>query len=184
MIHAGPLARFFGFTEEELKTLCGKYGMDYEEEKSWYDGYRLKGAGSIYNPRSVISSIQFGDYGDYWNQTETFEALKIYIDMNFEGLRDDILMMMSGEHVDVNVGSFTNDMATFSSKHDVLTLLIHLGYLGYDSDAGQVFIPNHEIMNEYVNVIQTAEWGEVSKALELSKKTLHAIRKQRNIAVK
>lgn len=183
MIHAGPLARFFGFTEEELKTLCGKYGMDYEEEKSWYDGYRLKGAGSIYNPRSVISSIQFGDYGDYWNQTETFEALKIYIDMNFEGLRDDILMMMSGEHADVNVGSFTNDMATFSSKHDVLTLLIHLGYLGYDSDAGQVFIPNHEIMNEYVNVIQTAEWGEVSKALELSKKTLHAIWDQREAEV-
>lgn len=83
--------------------------------------------------------------------------------------------MMSGEYVDVNVGSFTNDMSTFSTKHDVLTLLIHLGYLGYDSDNGQAFIPNHEIMDEYVNVVQTSEWGEVSKALEMSKKTLHAI---------
>ncbi len=158
MIHAGPLSSFFGFTEAEVKELCEKYGMEFEEERSWYDGYRLKGAGSIYNPRSVISSIQFGEYADYWNQTETFEALKVYIDMNFEGLRDDILMMMSGEHIDVSVGSFTNDMSTFASKHDVLTLLIHLGYLGYDSDAGQAFIPNHEIMNEYVNVVQTSKW--------------------------
>lgn len=175
MIHAGPLSSFFGFTEAEVKELCEKYGMEFEEERSWYDGYRLKGAGSIYNPRSVISSIQFGEYADYWNQMETFEALKVYIDMNFEGLRDDILMMMSGEHIDVSVGSFTNDMSTFASKHDVLTLLIHLGYLGYDSDAGQAFIPNHEIMNEYVNVVQTSEWGEVSKALEMSKK--HCIHK-------
>lgn len=158
MIHAGPLSSFFGFTEAEVKELCEKYGMEFEEERSWYDGYRLKGAGSIYNPRSVISSIQFGEYADYWNQTETFEALKVYIDMNFEGLRDDILMMMSGEHIDVSVGSFTNDMSTFVSKHDVLTLLIHLGYLGYDSDAGQAFIPNQEIMNEYVNVVQTSKW--------------------------
>lgn len=175
MIYAGPLAKFFGFTEEEVRNLCRKYGMDFEEEKSWYDGYELKGAGSIYSPRSVVSSIQFGDYGNYWNQTETFEALKVYIDMNFEGLKDDILMMMSGEKVGVNVGNFTNDMTTFSSKNDVLTLLIHLGYLGYDFDARCVFIPNYEIMNEYVNAVQVSNWGEISHALALSSKTLEAI---------
>lgn len=175
MIYAGPLARFFGFTEEEVQELCRKYQMDFEEEKSWYDGYLLKGAGSVYNPRSVVSSMQFREYGNYWNQTETFEALKIYIDMNYEGLRDDILLMMSGERADINVGNFTNNMTTFSSKNDVLTLLIHLGYLSYDYDAKKVFIPNYEIMNEYVNAVEVSDWGEISKAISLSFKTLEAI---------
>lgn len=80
MIHAGPLSSFFGFTEEEVNGLCRKYEMNFEEERSWYEGYRLKGTGSIYNPRSVVSSIQFREYADYWNQTETYGALKVYKD--------------------------------------------------------------------------------------------------------
>lgn len=175
MLYAGPLASFFGFTESEVKALCQEYQMDFEEEKNWYDGYYLKGAGSIYNPRSVVSSMHFHEYGNFWNQTETFEALKIYIDMNFEGLRDSILSMMSGQKTTVHTGSFSNDMTTMSSADDVLTLLIHLGYLGYDSDTGQAFIPNHEIMNEYVNAVQVSDWGEVSNALSLSAHTLEAI---------
>lgn len=179
MIDAGPLASYVGFTEEEVCSLCERYGMDMEELKSWYDGYSFEEVSSIYSPRSVISCIRFGKIGNYWNQTETFEALKIYIDMNFEGLKDDVLSMMAGENVPVNTGSFTNDMVTFRTEDDVLTLLIHLGYLGYDFDHKSVFIPNNEIRQEYVNAVSVSDWGEVSKALKNSADTLNAIWQRR-----
>lgn len=161
MIDAGPLASFAGFTEQEVKTLCIQYEMDLDEVKYWYDGYSLEGTTSIYSPRSVISCMRFHKIGNYWNQTETFEALRTYIDMNFSGLRDDVLSMLAGEAVPVNTGSFTNDMITFHNKDDVLTLLIHLGYLGYDSTHKCVFIPNNEIRGEYVNAVAVSEWGTV-----------------------
>lgn len=99
----------------------------------------------------------------------------MYIDMNFEHLKEDILRMITGERVFVNPGSFTNDMETFRTRDDVLTLLIHLGYLGYDEINHRVFIPNSEIRSEYVNAVSVSDWGEVSKALKNSADTLNAI---------
>jgi len=105
--------------------------------------------------------MRLGRLGNYWNQTETFEALQLYIDMNFEGLRDDILSMLAGEEVPVNTGSFTNDMATFRTEDDVLTLLIHLGYLAYDQDSRHVFIPNEEIRHELNHAVKRTRWNEM-----------------------
>lgn len=176
MTFQGVLAQYVGFTEEEVKGLCERYNMDFEETKKWYDGYCLEGVGSVYNPRSVVSAMRFGKFQFYWNQTETFEALRFYIDMNFEGLKDAILKMMNGRNgVAVDVRSFTNDMVTFHSRDDVLTLLVHLGYLGYRSDTEEVFIPNEEILNEYITSISNSDWGEVSKALKNSRTALDAI---------
>lgn len=176
MTFQGVLAQYVGFTETEVKGLCRQYNMDFEETKKWYDGYYLEDVGSIYNPRSVVSAMRFGKFQYYWNQTETFEALRSYIDMNFEGLKDAVIDMMNNSNgVSVNTRSFTNDMVTFHSKDDVLTLLVHLGYLGYRSDTEKVFIPNNEILNEYVTSISNSDWGEVTKALRSSKTALEAI---------
>ena len=179
MIDPGPLAEYVGFTEEEVRNLCKTYNMDMQEVKSWYDGYSFEKALSIYSPRSVVSCMRFRKIGNYWNQTETFEALQVYIDMNFEGLKDDILSMIAGESVPVNTGSFANDMATFRTEDDVLTLLIHLGYLAYDYDNKIVKIPNSEVRTEYVNSVAASDWGEVSKALKNSADTLNAIWQRR-----
>ncbi len=132
MTNPGPLAEYVGFTEAEVRKLCETYGRNLEEMKEWYDGYHFINAESVYSPRSVVTAVLTGVCDSYWNKTETFEALRIYIDMNFEGLKDDVLSMLAGERVPVNTGSFSNDMTTFHTEDDVLTLLIHLGYLGYD----------------------------------------------------
>ena len=175
MTDPGPLARYVGFTENEVRHLCGQYQMDMEEVKSWYDGYSFENGISIYSPRSVVNSMRFGKIGNYWNQTESFEALRIYIDMNFEGLKDDVLSMIAGETVPVNIGNFANDMSTFHNEDDVLTLLIHLGYAAYDYDSKTVKIPNEEVRTEYVNSVSASAWGEVSKSLKNSADTLEAI---------
>ena len=183
MIYAGPLAEYVGFTESEVKILCDRYHMDMEEIREWYDGYHFENCESVYNPRSVVNAMLFGAIRNYWNMTESFEALQTYIDMNFDGLKDDVLSMLAGEHIPVNTGNFTNDMTTFRDENDVLTLLSHLGYLSCDSKEQSVCIPNNEIQSEYVNAVSVSDWGEVSKALKHSADLLHAIWKENEQAV-
>ena len=172
MTNPRQLAQYVGFTGEEVQGLCEKYHLNFNELKEWYDGYAFANVHSVYSPRSVIEAVLSGICDSYWNQTETFEALKIYIDMNFDGLKDDVISMMVGEKVSVNTGGFTNDMVTFHSKDDVLTLLIHLGYLAYDFEDKCVYIPNNEVRGEYVNAVSVSDWGEVSEALRNSGKSI------------
>ncbi len=166
------LEEYTGFTEAEVQKLCRKYGMDYRETASWYDGYRFTGFDHIYNPKSVVEAMLRRKYSSYWTSTETYEALKIYMDMDFDGLRADIVAMLGGGRVRVNTFSFQNDMRNFKTKDDVLTLLIHLGYLGYDSGAEEAFIPNKEIIREFENAMSTGGWAEIMRILKASEKLL------------
>lgn len=161
---------FTGFTEKEVKELCEKFDMDFSEMSYWYDGYMFKTFKHIYNPRSVVAAMKCRDFSNYWTATETYEALKIYMDMDFDGLRLAIIQMLGGEHIKVNTLSFQNDMMTFKTKDDVLTLLIHLGYLGYDAKNRQAFIPNKEIAGEFENAMSVGGWGEVIRILKDSEK--------------
>ena len=142
MTNPKQLAEFVGFTETEVRELCTRYEMDFEETRRWYDGYRFENVEHVYSPRSVVSAMLSGSFDNYWNQTETFEALRDYIAMNYAGLKDTVIELLAGEHKKIETGSFSNDMTTFSTADDVLTLLIHLGYLGYDFSSKEVFIPN------------------------------------------
>ena len=80
--------------------------------------------------------------------------------MNYDGLRESVTQMLSGEHLAVNTRSFQNDMMTFGNKDDVLTLLVHLGYLAYDQDRKEVFIPNKEIQDEFETAVRSCRWQE------------------------
>lgn len=183
MTNPRQLTEYVGFTEEEVNELCERYHMSPTEMKEWYDGYHFMNGITIYSPKSVIEAVTSGICDTYWNQTETFEALRMYIDMNFDGLRDDVLGMMAGEKVIVNTGTFTNDMTTFRTEDDVLTLLIHLGYLGYDFEGKCVYIPNREIQSEYVSAVSVSQWGGISEALKNSMDTLNAIWQKKETVV-
>ena len=163
---------YTGFTDIEVKELCERYGMDFAETSSWYDGYRFRQFKHVYNPRSVVAAMKSGFFSNYWTSTETYEALKIYMDMDFDGLRSDIVRMLGGESVKVNTLSFQNDMRTFKTKDDVLTLLIHLGYLGYDAEVKEAFVPNKEIIGEFENAMSVGGWPEVMRVLKASEKLL------------
>ena len=171
MTNTREYAEFTGFTEAEVKELCEKYDMPFDETKRWYDGYNLKGI-SIYNPRSVVMSMTGHDFDSYWTSTETYEALKVYIQMNFDGLREKVIDMIAGEKVSVNTGKFQNDMSTFYSADDVLTLLIHLGYLTYNE--GKVWIPNSEVQQEFINSIEDGGWETVMNAIRSSDELIEA----------
>lgn len=174
MMNPVEYAGFTGFTECEVKELCQKYQMDFEETKKWYDGYTFPMCRSIYNPRSIVSAMQSRFFDSYWNQTETFDALRIYIDMNFDGLRDAVITLMAGNRLHIDVRSFTNDMVTFNTYEDIFSLLVHLGYLAYDVEKQEVFIPNKEVMQEFVTATSVSRWHEIVNSVKKSRQLLQA----------
>lgn len=189
------LARFTGFTEDEVMELCDQYGRDYQKIKDWYDGYLVRGVippdpghtrqketGSsptsriyaLYSPLSVVKAVSTGVIQNYWNKTETYEALAEFIRKDYDGLQDAVALLMDGGRLKIDISSYQNDMTTFHGRDDVLSLLIHLGYLGYDSETKEVFIPNREILDEFKTSTKSAEWVSTFKAFERSQKLLRA----------
>ena len=179
------MARFTGFTEEEVKKECDRFGRDFDKVKAWYDGYvvsdvippdpghaELKATGkspeavcySLYCPLSVVEAMITGVVKDYWNKTETYEALAEYIRKDFDGLKDAVALLMDGGRVRIDTSTYQNDMMTFTCRDDVLSLLIHLGYLGFDDTDSEVFIPNREILDEFKTSTKTSEWEDYYKA--------------------
>lgn len=174
MTNPKGLAEYVGFTEQEVMRLCAEYGMDFLETKRWYDGYRFRRTEHVYSPKSVVDAMRNQEFDNYWTQTETYEALKRYIDMNFDGLRDAVTVLVGDGRCRLDTGTFQNDMTSFAGRDDVLTLLIHLGYLAYDSTEKTVFIPNEEVRGEFVRAIKTGGWGEIIKAISMSEELLEA----------
>lgn len=174
MLNPGRLAEYIGFTEKEVADLCEEYGMNYEQAKEWYDGYSFKRAQHIYGPNSIVNAMLDGEYQSYWSQTVVYHSLASYITMNFDGLKDDIKIMLGGQRVKVKVRTFENDMVNFKSKHDVMTALIHLGYLAFDSDTEEAYIPNKEVRICFEDTLEATGWDEVMDAIEQSEDFLRA----------
>lgn len=174
MIDPKELAVYTGFTEWEVRELCERYNVDFQEAKRWYDGYYMRGVGHVYSPKSIVDAMLNQTFQSYWVNTETYEALKIYMDMNYDGLKDAIIVMLGGGRIKINHRRFQNDMTTFKSKDDVLTLLVHLGYLAYDREQREVFIPNLEIVEEFQNAIEGEEWNGILRILEKSEQLLES----------
>jgi len=150
----GRFVEFTGFTESDVRLLCGKYGMDFGEVRQWYDGYDFPGYGAIYNPYSVMCAMQERKCRSYWRKTSAAESLMTYINMDFEGLQETVSRLISGEEIEVDTESFENDFESFGSRDDVLTLLIHLGYLTWHEEEGTARIPNEEVRIEFRKILK------------------------------
>ena len=177
MVSPGKLAEYVGFTEAEVQDLCERYDMDFEECKRWYDGYSFNHMESVYSPNSVMNAMDNGEFGSYWTTTETYESLRFYIDIDFDDVRKKILTMLSGQTVEIDPRTFQNDMKNMQNSDDVLTLLIHLGYLAYNNSEGYAYIPNEEVRREFVVATRNSSREELSKVIKnsdaLLKATLH-----------
>ena len=189
------LVEYTGFMEEEVKDICVKYGREYECIKEWYDGYDVtdiippdpnyeiqKAIGeelkpkhySIYSPLSVVKALSTGIIQNYWNKTENYETLAEYIRMDYDGLKDSVALLMDGGRLTVNINKYQNDMTSFNGSNDVLVMLIHLGYLGYDADTKEVFIPNNELLDEFKISTESEEWIDTFTSFKKSQKLLNA----------
>jgi hypothetical protein len=174
MVEPRRMGRFFGFTKDEVRTLAEKHGMDFDEIEKWYDGYQIGDELSMFNPNSVMQAVDSGRCRSFWATTGAFDAVARYIQMNFEGLKDDIIRMLAGERCSVDPTGFQNDMSIIRSKNDVLTVLIHLGYLSYNWRKDECYIPNREVAGEMVNAVKATSWQNIADVLEASKQLLQS----------
>ena len=174
MIRPGKMSNALGFTHEEVETLCQRHGMDMSEMERWYDGYRIGKASRMFNPYSVIKAINDEECRSYWTTTGAYDSVITYIQMNFEGLKDDIIRMLAGERVYVNTTKFQNDMHIVRSKNDVLTVLIHLGYLAYDEGTRRCYVPNKEVADELLNAVEDTSWTRLADTITASQELLDA----------
>ncbi len=174
MISPKRLAEYVGFTQEEVKNLCKKYDMDFNEVQRWYDGYGFRNCAHIYCPNSVTNAMLDGEYHNYWTGTAAYESLKYYITINKDGLKNAIVRLLAGDRCRVNVETFENDMTKINSRDDVLTILIHLGYLGYDSKNREAYIPNEEVRKAFSGAVEGTDWSPVIEAIQASDRLLQA----------
>ena len=195
MMNPMQMAPYTGFITEEVQELSRKYGRNFGELKDWYDGYNVRDIippdpnheiltetgkapaakhYSLYSPLSVVMSVKTGKIQNYWNKTESYEALAEYIRKDYDGLKDAVALLMDGGRLKIDTCTYQNDMTTFTCRDDVLSLLIHLGYLGYDDETSEVFIPNREILDEFKASTKSSEWKDTFKAYESSEELLKA----------
>ncbi len=175
MTDALQMAPYTGFSTEEVLELAKKYDRNFENIKEWYGGYEVSNIvpigitkeygkenytdykTTIYNPLSVVKAMTTGVIKNYWNKTETYEVLADYIHMDYDNLKDAVALLMDGGRLVIDTSTYQNDMITFNGRDDVLSLLVHLGYLGFDDETSEVFIPNKEILDEFISSTKPGE---------------------------
>lgn len=162
MLEASHLAPYIGFTEEEVRALCIRYNLSFEKIRQWYDGYQLEGI-DVYNPKAVVNVMLKGKFRNYWSRTASYDALVPLLKMNFDGLKSSMMQMFSGVPCRINTTTFRNDTVNFQNRDDVLTYMIHLGYLSYHKSDHTAAIPNEEIRQELRNAVESVGWDDVSK---------------------
>ena len=174
MVEPRRMARYFGFTKEEVRQLAEKHGMDFDELVKWYDGYQIGDELSMFNPNSVMQALDTGRCRSFWAATGAYDAISNYININYEGLKDDIINMIGGGRSKVDPTMFENDLSLIFGRDDVLTVLIHLGYLSYNWRKDECYIPNREVAGEMMNAVKRNKWAVIVKAVEASEQLLQA----------
>ena len=129
MMDPMEFGEFLGFTEDEAEEQCRQRGVSFEEIRDWCPGYDLSASGPVYNPYCIHLALEHGRCQSYWSEMSGAESIEEYITMDLEGLQETVERLMAGERVRVYVESFQNDLESFDYTDDILTLLIHLGYV-------------------------------------------------------
>lgn len=171
-------AAYIGYTEAEVRQICERYGVSFEKMREWYDGYSLSCRGEcihIYNSNSVMEAAFSGKFDSYWRKTTAVNGLRDYINLDFDGLGESAEKLLAGLEIPVNIQNFQNDMVSFESADDVLTLLIHLGYLTYDEENQRAQIPNNEVYTEFSNVIHKVNHAETIRRIRECDELLEAV---------
>ena len=174
MVMPRNMAGYFGFTKSEVAELAEKHHFSFDDLVKWYDGYQIGAEPSVFNPNSVMQALYSDWCESYWASTGAYDAVAGYINMNYDGLKDDIIKMLAGGRAKVDPTGFQNDLSLIRNRDDVLTVLIHLGYLSYDRTRQECYIPNREVAGEMVNAVKSNQWEPVIKALEQSEHLLQA----------
>ena len=171
---------FFGFLDSEVDTLYQRYRtitrnpkIAREDLKNWYDGYHTAGGDLIYNPRSIVCALTDNQVRNYWTSSGPYDEIFYYVRNNVEEVRDDIVLMIAGEGVDVEIQNYAATAMKLHTKDEIYSAMVIYGLLTYED--GKVFIPNREIMDQFRLLLMSKEsFGYVYNLARESEKMLKA----------
>jgi hypothetical protein len=181
MLAPGNYATYFGFTEDEVAQIVKSPDckVSHQDLKEWYEGYKIKGI-DIYNPNSVCKAVSRNECISYWSGTSSNEEVVRLINMDFQGIKEDIINLIEGDEVTFNCANFQNDMVTIKDKNDVFSLLVCLGYLGCSETKNQfrkvAYVPNTEIKAVLMDIVREQNWYERMETIKRSENLLKAIK--------
>ena len=179
MLSSGDLAPYFGFTEDEVAEISrtSDCKVSHHDLKEWYEGYQINGI-DIYNPNSVCKAISRNECISYWSGTSSNEEVVNLINMNFDGIKDDIIHLIEGSSIQFSCTTFQNDMVSIKTKDDIFSLLVCLGYLGCVDDGGDyrlAYVPNKEIRTALSSIVKAQPWFNSMPIIERSQSLFDAI---------
>ncbi len=168
MLDPHPLEEYTGFTEEEVKTLCERFQMPFEEMKSCYDGYHFSDRHFVYCPYSVTTAIHHRHCWSYWSQTTSDYILRGTFSSGMPELYEPVGMLITGRSVRADPENFNIEMSSPETLNDVLVSLVHLGYLSYNRDTRSVSIPTREIYEDFYDVLSLVPGHPASEIINNS----------------
>ncbi len=183
MIRPLMLAPYVGIRQGEVDALCEQYQMDRAQATYWYDGYQFHNEAHVYNPCSLVQALRNREYGSYWTATASFGSLLDFINADLDGIYSDVQFLIAGGRVPVNTTSYDNSFTTPKCKDDAFTCLIHIGYLGYDTETSEVFIPNEEVRIAFRDALRVCTWPDAIKPWQRSQRFINAILSEDNETV-
>jgi len=154
-----------------------EFEVNYDNLKNWYDGYRLKDEEKIYDiysPYSIIKALEKKKVGNYWNESSNSNIVKKFFNIGIFKIRNAIAMLLDDKKIKIDVSTYKNDTTEFESRDDILTLFVHFGYLGYNEDEKEVYIPNKEVYKQLNECKKDENWSIIFKKYEKCKDLLEA----------
>lgn len=177
------LAKFsedFGFIESEVDDLYQQYMKNTpnalvtrEELTEWYDGYFTSSGERLYNPRSVVLAFTNNQVADYWTSSGPYDEIFYYIKNNVDDVQDEIAQMIAGEPVRANVKEYAAAGQEINTKDKIFSAMVVYGFL--TTKDGCVSIPNRELMNKFVDMVNNEDsLGYVYRLAKESERMLAA----------
>ena len=160
MVNSRMFSEYFGFTDEEVDLLYGRYCkvqekpffVDREELRRWYDGYATPSGVRLYNPRSVVLALSNNNLDNYWTSSGPYDEIFYYIRNNVDSVKDDLALMVSGMSVPAKIQVYAATARNLRTKDEIFSAMVVYGFLCYEN--GMVSIPNKELMNHFEDMLK------------------------------
>lgn len=175
-------SEYFGFLESEVDALFQIYQqtsssprISRADLRIWYDGYYTASGERLYNPRSVLCALTDNQLRNYWTSSGPYDEIFYYIRNNVDAIRDDLVLMISGEQVEVKIQEYAATATQLTTREQVYSAMVVYGLLTYDNASGKVSIPNKELMDRFNELLLSKEdLGYIHRLAKESEKMLKA----------
>lgn len=175
--------KYFGFTQEEVETLCDRQSaLALEEISEWYNGYTALDGTKLYNPRSVVCALGDGHCQSYWTRTGRMDEVLFFLKYNIGDVRDDVVKMINNMPVRLEISEeYTAGQGNPANREEIYAAMIIYGLLSYHD--GELSIPNKELMLEFQKALKDEEFGYVAELVRNSEEVLNATLEKRGEVV-